>query len=112
MTQVTHTDLSDDLSRLLRQEIELAKQEARREGRKVAQASSMVAGAVFASVLAAILLSFALVYALGVLMPLAWAAFIVAVIWLFLGIVLGSEARRKLKTTEPLLKKLLPQSHR
>lgn len=108
MTQVQQRDIADDLSQLFRQEIEIAKQEARHEGRKVLVAWSMYGGAVFAAVLAAILLSFALVYALGVIMPLAWGAFIVAIIWTFLGIVLGSEARRKHNTGEPLVKKLLP----
>lgn len=101
MTQVTQTELSEDLSRLLREEVELAKQEARREGKKVFIASGMYGGAFFAGVLAAILFSFSLVYALGVIMPLAWGALIVAIIWTFIGMVLGSEARRRFGTAEP-----------
>jgi len=102
VTQVTDTDLTQ----LLREEIELAKQEARLEGRKVAVASSMYGGAFFAAVLAAILLSFALVYALGVIMPLAWGAVIVGIIWIFLGMVLSTEARRRFRTADPRRREL------
>lgn len=95
-------NITDDLSMLFRKEIELAKAEARQEGKKVAMATGMYAGAGIAGLLMAIMLSFALLYALSEIIHPAWAAFILTIIWAFIGLVLYMEARRKIKTVEPL----------
>jgi hypothetical protein len=95
-------NITDDLSTLFRKEIELAKAEARHEGKKVAMATGMYAGAAVAGLLTAIMLSFALVYALSEIMHPGWAAFILTIVWAFVGLLLYYEARRKLKTVEPL----------
>jgi hypothetical protein len=95
-------DISDDLSRLFRQELELAKAELRQEAGKAGKAAGMLGGAGFAGWMTALLLSFALVYALGNVMDLGWAALIVAVVWGIAGAVLYANGRRKLRAVSPV----------
>jgi hypothetical protein len=95
-------NISDDLSRLFRQEVELAKAELKQEAAKAGKAAGMLGGAGFAGYLAVVLLSFALVFALGNVMDLGWAAVIVAVVWGVIGAVLYANGRRKLKTVDPV----------
>jgi len=95
-------NISNDLSQLFRQEVELAKAELKQEGAKAGKAAGMLGGAAFAGNLAVVLLSFALVFALGNVMDLGWAALIVAVIWGIIGAVLFANGRKKLKTVDPM----------
>jgi Putative Actinobacterial Holin-X, holin superfamily III len=95
-------NISDDLSRLFRQEVELAKAELKQEAAKAGKAAGMLGGAGFAGYLAVVLLSFALVFALGNAMDLGWAALIVAAIWGVIGAVLYANGRKKLKTVDPV----------
>jgi hypothetical protein len=95
-------NISDDLSRLFRQEVELAKAELKQEAAKAGKAAGMLGGAGFAGYLAVVLLSFALVFALGNVMDLGWAALIVAAIWAVIGAVLYANGRKKLKTVDPV----------
>ncbi len=95
-------NISNDLSTLFRQEVELAKAELKQEASKAGKAAGMLGGAGFAGYLAVVLLSFALVFALGNVMDLGWAALIVAVIWGIIGAVLYANGRKKLKTVDPV----------
>jgi hypothetical protein len=95
-------NISDDLSRLFRQEVELAKAELKQEAAKAGKAAGMLGGAGFAGYLAVVLLSFALVFALGNAMDLGWAALIVAAIWGVIGAVLYANGRKRLKTVDPV----------
>jgi Putative Actinobacterial Holin-X, holin superfamily III len=95
-------NISDDLSRLFRQEVELAKAELKQEATKAGKAAGMLGGAGFAGYLAVVLLSFALVFGLGNVMDLGWAALIVAGIWGVIGAVLYANGRKKLKTVDPV----------
>lgn len=95
-------DISDDLSRLFRQEVELAKAEVREEATKAGAAAAMLGGAGFAAYLAVVLLSFAVVFALANVMDAGWAALIVAVVWAVAGAVLYGAGRRKLRTVSPV----------
>jgi uncharacterized membrane protein YqjE len=94
--------ISNDLSQLLRQEVELAKAELKQETAKAGKAAGMLGGAGFASYLAVVLLSFALVFALANIMDAGWAALIVAVVWAAVGAVLYATGRKKLKTVDPM----------
>jgi protein-S-isoprenylcysteine O-methyltransferase Ste14 len=87
-------EMTSDLSRLFRQEVDLAKAEVRAEAKK--------AGKGITALLALILLSFALVYALDSVMPQGWAAFIVAVLWAAIGAALYSMGRKQLKSVDPV----------
>jgi len=95
-------DISDDLSQLFRQEVELAKVEIKQEASKAGKAAGMLGGAGFAGYLAVVLLSFALVFGLANVMDAGWAALIVAVIWAIIGGVLYSIGRKRLKTVDPV----------
>ena len=96
------SDISNDLSQLFRQEVELAKAELKQEASKAGKAAGMLGGAAFAGYLAVVLLSFALVFALSNVMDGGWAALIVAVIWAIIGAVLYANGRKKLKDVEPV----------
>src|SRR3954447_5374094 len=94
-------EISDDLSKLFRQEVELAKAEIRQEATKAGKAAGMLGGAGFAGYLTVLFLSFALVYGLGNVMDYGWAALIVAVIWGIVAAVLYANGRKKLKDVDP-----------
>jgi putative superfamily III holin-X len=95
-------NISNDLSTLFRQEVELAKAEVKQEAAKAGKAAGMLGAAAFAGYLTVVLLSFALVFALGNVIDLGWAALIVAVIWGVVGAVLYSTGRKRLKTVDPV----------
>lgn len=95
-------DISEGLSRLFRQEVELAKVELRGEAQKAGKAAGMFGGAAVAGLLFAIMFSFTVAYALDNIMPMGWATFIVAVLWGIAAAVLYSMARTRAKTVSPV----------
>ncbi len=95
-------NISNDLSQLFRQEVELAKAELKQEAAKAGKAAGMLGGAGFAGYLAVVLLSFAAVFGLANVMDAGWAALIVAVVWAVIGAVLFVTGRNKLKTVDPV----------
>ena len=95
------SELTGDLSKLMRQELELAKAEIRQEAVKAGKATGMLAAAGFAGYLTTVLLSLALVFALGAIMPLGWAALIVAALWGLAGAALYTSGRARLRTVNP-----------
>jgi hypothetical protein len=95
-------NISNDISQLFRQEVELAKAEVKQEASKAGKAAGMLSGAGFAGYLVVMLLTFALVAALSNVMDPGWAALIVAVIWGVIGGVLYSIGRKRLKTVDPV----------
>ncbi|GAA2847280.1 hypothetical protein Acy02nite_03450 [Actinoplanes cyaneus] len=95
-------NISDDLSQLFRQEVELAKAEIKQEAAKAGKAAGMLGGAGFAGYLAVVLLSFAAVFGLDAVMPAGWAALIVAAIWGIIGAVLYANGKKRLKTVDPM----------
>jgi len=94
-------NISNDLSTLFRQEVELAKVELKQEASKAGKAAGMLGAAGFAGYMTLLLLSLALVAALGNVIDYGWAALIVAVIWGIVGAVLYANGRKKLKTVDP-----------
>ncbi|MDF2051684.1 MULTISPECIES: phage holin family protein [unclassified Arthrobacter] len=90
-------DVTRDLSTLMRQEVELAKAEAKQSATKAGKGAGMFGGAGVAGHFVLLFLSLALMFALGALMPLGWAAVIVAVIWGIIAAVLASMGRKELK---------------
>jgi len=95
-------NISNDLSQLFRQELDLAKAELKQEASKAGKAAGMLGGAGFAGYLAVVLLSFAAVFGLANVMDGGWATLIVAVIWGIIGAVLYVIGRNKLKTVDPM----------
>lgn len=94
--------VAGDLSKLFRQEVALAKAELKEEAAKAGKAGGMLAGAGFAGYMVTVLLSLALVFALGAVMPLGWAALIVAVLWGIVGGVLYVVGRKRMKDVDPV----------
>jgi hypothetical protein len=94
--------VAGDVSTLFRQEVALAKAELKEEAVKAAKAGGMLAGAGFAGYMVAVLLSLALVFALDAVMPLGWAAVIVAVIWAIIGGVLYAVGRNRMNDVDPV----------
>jgi len=96
-------ELSGDLSRLVRKEIELAKVETKEELSKAGQGAGMFGGAAFAAWLTLLFLSLALMFALANTMDVGWAALIVAVLWAVVAGVLATLGRSRLKQATPPL---------
>jgi hypothetical protein len=95
-------DVTRDLSTLMRQEVELAKAELKQSATKAGKGSGMLAGAGVAGHFVLVFLSLGLMFALGALMPLDWAALIVAVVWGIIAAVLASIGRKELKQIKGL----------
>ncbi|HMG29465.1 MAG TPA: phage holin family protein [Jiangellaceae bacterium] len=96
-------EIAEDLSRLVRQEIDLAKTEAKQEVTKLGKGAGMLGGAGLAGHLLLLFGSVALMLVLGRVMPLDLAALIVAVIWAIVAAVLAATGRRQLKSFDPKL---------
>jgi hypothetical protein len=103
------SEVTRDLSTLMRQEVELAKAEIRADankataevkaqGGKAGKGAGMLVGAGYGGHMLVLFLSLALMFALGSAIPLGWAALIVAVIWGIVAAVLGLSGRKQLKT--------------
>src|SRR4051794_2435469 len=95
-------EVSDDLTRLFRQEVELAKTELRAEAGKAGKAAGMLGAAAIGGLMAVMMLSFALVFALGAVIPLGWAALIVAVLWAAAAAVLYASGRQRMRQVDPM----------
>jgi hypothetical protein len=89
--------VTEDLSTLMRQELELAKAELRVEAKKAGQAAGMFGGAGFAGYLAVLFVSIALWQFMDNVMDSGLAALIVAVLWGVVGAVLFARGRSKAK---------------
>ncbi|GAA1340446.1 phage holin family protein [Saccharothrix algeriensis] len=100
-------ELANDLSRLMRQELELAKAELREEAAKAGKAAGMLGAAGFAGYMTVVLLSFALAFGLSYAVGLGWATLIVGVLWGIAGAVLYSAGRSRLKSVSPKPKRTI-----
>jgi hypothetical protein len=91
------SDLSNDLSTLLRKEVELAKAEVRLEVSRAGKGAGMLGGAGFAGWMVAAFASLALTFALSAVIPAGWAALITTALWAIVGGVLFVVGRKTLK---------------
>jgi Putative Actinobacterial Holin-X, holin superfamily III len=96
------SQLTEDVSRLVRQEVELAKTEVRREASKAGKAAGMLSGAGVGGHLLLVFLSLAAMFGLGAVMPLGWAALIVAAFWAIVAAALFVTGRNRLRTVSPV----------
>jgi hypothetical protein len=95
-------NISNDVSQLFRQEVELAKAEVKEEAAEAGKAAGMLGGAGFAGYMVALLLTLAAMFGLGNVMDLGWAALIIAVVWAAVAAILFIIGRRKLRTVSPV----------
>ena len=94
-------EVTEDLSTLMRQELELAKAEVKQEAVKTGKAAGMLGGAGFAGYMTLLFASIALWWGLANVMDQGWAALIVTAIWALIGAVLFMVGRRRLQEVHP-----------
>lgn len=90
-------EVAEDLSTLLRQELQLAKVETKQEVVEAGKAGGAFGGAGLAGWMTVLFASLAVMFALGAVMPLGWAALIVAVIWGIAAAALFVTARNRMR---------------
>jgi hypothetical protein len=95
------TEISQDLSTLMRQELALAKAEFKQEAATTGKAAGMLGGAGLAGCMVLLFLSIAAWWALASVMDQGWAALIVAAIWAVAGGVLYGAGRGRLRQVHP-----------
>ncbi|MCW2758714.1 MAG: hypothetical protein JWO46_2460 [Nocardioidaceae bacterium] len=96
-------DVANDLSVLMRQEIDLAKTELKQEVSKLGKGAGMFGGAGLAAVMVLFFASLALTYLLDDWMPIELAALIVALVWAVIAAVLALTGRKEIKAANPQL---------
>ena len=96
-------DIANDLTDLVKQEIELAKTEAKAEAAKAGKGIGLFGGAGITGHLALIFLSLTIMFLLDSWMHTALAALIVTVLWLVAAGVMAMVGRKELKSMNPKL---------
>ena len=94
-------EVTSDLSKLMRQEVALAKAEMKEEAVKAGKASGLLGGACAVGYLVLVFLSLALMFALDNVMGIGWAALVTAVLLAIVAAVLFVAGRNKLKQVNP-----------
>lgn len=95
------SELTGDMTRLFRDEVELAKEELKQEGRKAGQAGAAFGGAAVVGLLAGVALVLFLGFALDSFLP-TWLAFLIVTIVLgAVAAVLGMQGRTKVQEIDP-----------
>jgi Putative Actinobacterial Holin-X, holin superfamily III len=95
------SEVAKDLSALVRQEVALAKAELGREARTAGQAAGMFGGAGFAGYFVLVFVSLAAMWGLDEVLPLGWAALIIAACWAVVAGVLALLGRRRMSEVNP-----------
>jgi hypothetical protein len=88
--------VAEDLSTLMRQEVELAKAEIRQSATRAGKGAGMLAGAGLGGYMVALFVSVAAWWGIGDSTGHGWSALIVAAIWLIIAAILGLFGRRAL----------------
>ncbi len=95
------SDVTQDLSTLMRQELALAKAEVKVEAVKAAKGAGMLGAAGFAGYMVLLFASIAAWWGLAAVMASGWAALIVTAIWAVIGAVLFAVGRRRMQEVNP-----------
>ncbi|WP_234381641.1 MULTISPECIES: phage holin family protein [unclassified Streptomyces] len=91
------SEISADVSRLVRDEIELAKAEIKQESTKAGKAVGMLGGAGYAGHVVVLMGSLTAIFALAHAVDIAWAALIVTAVWAVVAAVLYTTGRKRLR---------------
>lgn len=94
------SEVTRDVSTLIRQELALAKAELKESAGKAAKGAGTLGGAAYAGGMTVLFLSIALWWALGELMGGGWAGVVVAVIWAVIALILYTIGRKEIKQIE------------
>jgi hypothetical protein len=92
------SEVSRDISTLMRQELDLAKAELKESASRAGKGAGLFGGAGMAGVLALVFLSVALWWGLGYLMGNAWSAVVVAIIWGVVALILALVGKREIES--------------
>lgn len=92
------SEITEDLSTLVRQEIDLAKAEAKESATRAGKGVGMFGGAGLAGHFVLLFLSVALWWGLGDAIGYAWSALIVAAIWAVIAVVLVTVGRKEFQS--------------
>jgi hypothetical protein len=95
-------EVSEDLSTLVRQELELAKAELAQEAAKAGKAGGLYAGSGVAAHMVLLFVSIAVWWGLSNVMDGGWAALIVAAVWAAVAAVLYTNARSHMREVRGL----------
>jgi hypothetical protein len=95
------SEVTTDLTTLMRQELDLAKVEVKQELTTAGKAAGMLGAAGFAGYMVTLFLSIALWAALANGMDVGWAALVVAVIWGVAAAVLAVLGRSRMRQVNP-----------
>jgi hypothetical protein len=93
--------VAQDLSLLMRQEIDLAKAEVKQEITKAGKAAGLLGGAGFAGYMVLLFGSIAAWWGLANVMDQGWAALIVTGVWAVVGALLFAVGRGRMKQVDP-----------
>jgi Putative Actinobacterial Holin-X, holin superfamily III len=96
-------DIADNLTTLVKQELDLAKTEAKQEAAKAGKGAGLLGGAGVTGHLALLFASLALMFLLDTWMHTALAALIVTALWAIVAAVLGAQGRKELQSLNPKL---------
>jgi len=91
------SDVTRNLSQLLRQELDLAKAELRESATKAGKGAGLLGGAGVAGHFALLFLSIAIWWGLGELIGHGWSAILVALVYAIVAAVLAVTGRNKLR---------------
>jgi hypothetical protein len=91
------SDITTDLSTLLRQEVELAKAEVKQSATRAGRGAGMLAGAGVAGHFVLLFISIALWWGIGDATGHGWSALIVAAVWAVIAAILAVTGRGELK---------------
>ena len=90
------SEVAEDLSTLMRQEVELAKAELRQSATRAGKGAGLLAGAGVSGHMVLLFASVAAWWGIGDATGHGWSALIVAAIWLVIGAALGLMGRREI----------------
>ncbi|QIG38668.1 phage holin family protein [Microbacterium sp. 4R-513] len=94
------SQVTGDMSTLMRKELELAKAELRESAKTTAKAGAMLGAAGYAGHMTILFLSITLWWALGYLIGNGWSALIVAVLWGIVAAILFAVGRSNMKKVQ------------
>lgn len=95
------SELGQDLSKLVRQELVLAREEVKAEVQKASKAGGMLGAAGVLALDALLLVLFAAAWGLDAVLPTGWAFLIVAVVVAAVAGVLALTGKKQLQTVNP-----------
>ena len=94
------SEVTRDISTLMRQEVELAKAELRESAKHASRGAGMLGGAGLSGIFALLFLSIAVWWGLGYVIGNAWSALVVAAVWGIATAILYATGRKAIAAVE------------